>query len=539
MKLKRITALFMSALLAMGTLSACGGGNEDSGETGSKEGEESVSTEGVTISIFDKNSGSNTFDDPVAEAIMEKTGVTIQVENPSGDPLEKLNLMLTGKNYPDIVLMERGNDIVNRYIESGALIPLNDLIEEYGPNVKEMYGDVLNKSRYTDGQNYYLNNWYGVDPEPVAGVLMRYDLLCEIVGQERADSNEPFTQSEYMDICRQFMEKYPTIDGKDSIAITLNGEDKNYEGTIKGMYGLKTYYEQEDGSLQHLAKAPEYREMMGFMNDLYTEGLLDKEWVVNKQEQWIQKLSAGNVFSTFCSYWDVDAANTALASSVGENAQFYSYKVVADDVDPESTTFSGRSTLGWDAIGITDNCENPEAAMKLIDFLASEEGQYLMMWGIEGENYDITDGVHVPHEDLVDGFQTDWDATVQETGVRKWTWFIKNGNGSDGTPYDVTKYVVSKTSQLAQDRFGESDRWDTSEFDGLTPAGSTPEGLKWQKIEDIFAQEFPKIVNAASHDEAMAEYDKMLNDMQSAGLEDVEKVITENYQERMELWGEE
>ena len=37
----------------------------------------------------------------------------------------------------------------------------------------------------------------------------------------------------------------------------------------------------------------------------------------------------------------------------------------------------------------------------------------------------------------------------------------------------------------------------------------------------------------------MAEYDKMLNDMQSAGLEDVEKVITENYQERMELWGEE
>lgn len=98
---------------------------------------------------------------------------------------------------------------------------------------------------------------------------------------------------------------------------------------------------------------------------------------------------------------------------------------------------------------------------------------------------------------------------------------------------------MSKTSQLAQDRFGESDRWDTSEFDGLTPAGSTPEGLKWQKIEDIFAQEFPKIVNAASHDEAMAEYDKMLNDMQSAGLEDVEKVITENYQERMELWGEE
>lgn len=64
----------------------------------------------------------------------------------------KLNLMLTGQNYPDIVLMDRGNDIVNRYIEAGALLPLNDLIDEYGPDVKEMYGETLNKSRYTDGK---------------------------------------------------------------------------------------------------------------------------------------------------------------------------------------------------------------------------------------------------------------------------------------------------------------------------------------------------------------------------------------------------
>ena len=27
--------------------------------------------------------------------------------------------------------------IVNRYIEAGALLPLNDLIDEYGPDVKE------------------------------------------------------------------------------------------------------------------------------------------------------------------------------------------------------------------------------------------------------------------------------------------------------------------------------------------------------------------------------------------------------------------
>ena len=92
---------------------------------------------------------------------------------------------------------------------------------------------------------------------------------------------------------------------------------------------------------------------MSFANELYTEGLLDKEWVVNKKNQWTQKLSAGNVFSTFASYWDTDAANTALASSVGEDAKFYSYKILGNGISADETTYSGRSTLGWDAIAIT------------------------------------------------------------------------------------------------------------------------------------------------------------------------------------------
>ena len=53
--------------------------------------------------------------------------------------------------------------------------------------------------------------------------------------------------------------------------------------------------------------------------------------------------------------------------------------------------------------------------------------------------------------------------------------------------------------------------WDTAEFAGLTPAGSTPEWLRnGKKIQDIYDQEYPKIVNADSHDAAMEEYDKMI-----------------------------
>lgn len=537
MKAKKLTALLLGAAMLAATITGCGGQGDGSSAESAGTGTEASADGSITLTFFDKNSGSNTFDDPVALAIQERTGVTVQVENPTGDPLEKLNLMLTGQNYPDIVLMDRGNEIVNRYIEAGALIPLNDLIDEYGPHIKEMYGDVLTKSVYSDGKNYYLNNWYGVDPDAVAGVLMRKDLLAEIAGEERANSNDPFTLSEYLDILRQFKEKYPTIDGKESVAVTLDAESKNYEGTLFGMYGITTFYVDENNNVQHKAKHPKYKEAIDFANTLYTEGLLDKEWVVNKKEQWTQKLSAGNVFSTFCSYWDPDSANTSLASTIGPEAQFYSYKVVPDGMDPSETKYSGRSTLGWDAIGITTNCQNPEAAMKFIDYLVSEEGQYLLMWGLEGEHWDIVDGTHVPKQEIVDGFNSDFDNTKLTTGIRKWTWFIKNGYGSDGSPYDVTKYETTEITDFANASFGESDRWDTADYTGLEPAGSSPEGLKWQKVKDVYDQNFPKMVNAADSAEVTAVYEAMLAEMEESGLSEVEAYMSTQYQDRMKLWG--
>ena len=159
--------------------------------------------EPVTISFFDKNSGVRTFDDPIARELEARTGIKLDLISPSGNPGEKLSLMLAGLNYPDIVLMDRSSDIVNQYIEAGALVNLTNYLDQM-PNVVAMYGDTLNKTRYSDGNNYYLSNWYGYDPDPVNGFICRYDYMIELVGQERADSAEPFTWSEFKGLLEQF-----------------------------------------------------------------------------------------------------------------------------------------------------------------------------------------------------------------------------------------------------------------------------------------------------------------------------------------------
>lgn len=557
--MKKKLALLLTAALVAGTLSACGGSpaaSDPAAENGSSEqtdggnetadaaaasnasNEGEVAEDGTpVITFFDKNSGTRTFDDPVALELMKRTGVTLNLVSPTGNPGEKLSLMLAGQDYPDIVLMDRGSDIVNQYIEAGALVNLSQYMDKL-PNVVEMYGETLNKTRYTDGNNYYLSNWYGYDPDPVGGFIMRHDLMVDLVGQERADSDEPFTFSEMLDVLKQFKEKYPTINGADSIATLINqpGSD-NLHGTFAGMYGMKTYYVDDNGDLHYRVSHPEYLDAIHDMNTLYREGLLDKEWTSNNQELRNQKLSQGNVFGYIGSYWDVWTPNAALVQSENEDAEFLAYKVVADGHDADATTLSGRSSLGWDAIAITTNCKNLDAALAFIDYCASQEGQDLLLWGIEGQDWEFVDGVRTPIGDIVERYQADPSNVVNDTGITKWTWFVKNDrHPDDNTTCRIWFNEQDRSAQYAYQNLTNA-YWDTAEFDGLVPTGNSPDALKAQKLQDIINQAYPNMVNAATVEECDAVYEQMMSDLEAAGMADVEAIMTESYKERMELWG--
>lgn len=542
MKKRRIATGMIAASLIAGLLAGCGGNGDKGGNEGaaSPAGSQQPSASGsqeagkpITITFFDQNRG-DPFDDPVAQEIMKRTGVKVQIQQPTGNPQEKLSLMLASGDMPDVILMTRSGDIINKYIAAGAIIPLNDLIDQYGPDVKEQYGDILARTRHTDGKNYYLSNWYGMDPTPVFGMNIRKDLLKELA-PDKAEGGQPFTTDEFEQLLKDFKAKYPTIDGKPAVPMTFTAENTGaLFGTFKGMWGMKTYYE-DGGSLKFDVKDPKYLEMLLYMNKLYREGLIESDWPVNKNQTWEQKLSNGIVFATPGAYWDVGNANNALKKAGGIERQLYSYKVVAPGVDPAKTTFGPRNPLGWDGIAISKNNEHPVETMKFINFLASEEGQYLLMWGLEGQSWDLKDGKHTPREDVLKQLKDDWAGTTKKMGISKWTWFVKNGNGSDGTPLGIGAFNRGEIDEMAIKNLSDS-VWDTSPYDNLGPEGGTPESLSYQKVQDIMKQSLTKIVIAGSEADAKKFYDDMLAQMKTAGDEKLEAIITDNYKKRLESW---
>ena len=179
MKTKKIIAIASAVILAVSSLAGCGSNNKK------------VEEGNITLTAYDKNVTTSFGNDDVSSEIIKKTGVTLDYNQASGDAKEKLNLMLASNDYPDLILIDRSSGMIDKFISAKALIPLEDLIEEYAPNIKEQYGEYLNRSKSEDGHIYGLPNWYGIDEEPVLAFMIRKDYLSEVAPEEPTATVEP------------------------------------------------------------------------------------------------------------------------------------------------------------------------------------------------------------------------------------------------------------------------------------------------------------------------------------------------------------
>ncbi len=149
MKRKKIGALLLAAAMAVSVLGGCGGGDSASststgGGSASSSGDASSTGEagGEVIELTFFNADGNQDDpwtDPVAEAITEATGVKLKTSYPIGgnDESEQVALMIAEQKFPDIIFAKGS---AGSLIEAGALIDMTDLIEQYGPNIKKLFG---------------------------------------------------------------------------------------------------------------------------------------------------------------------------------------------------------------------------------------------------------------------------------------------------------------------------------------------------------------------------------------------------------------
>lgn len=90
----------------------------------------------------------------IGKVLQEQTGVDWKLEYLVGDSATKAGVMIASGDYPDVI---SSSGEMSKLLDAGAYIPLDDLIEEYGPNIKRVYGPYFDKMKNAeDGKIYAL-----------------------------------------------------------------------------------------------------------------------------------------------------------------------------------------------------------------------------------------------------------------------------------------------------------------------------------------------------------------------------------------------
>src|SRR5690554_2663165 len=72
----------------------------------------------------------------LGDIIRAETGVKLNREFLAGDLETRIGLMVASGDYPDMMYAAH---YTQRVVDAGAYIPLEDLVEQYAPNIKKYY----------------------------------------------------------------------------------------------------------------------------------------------------------------------------------------------------------------------------------------------------------------------------------------------------------------------------------------------------------------------------------------------------------------
>ncbi len=152
MKLKKVGVILLAVSLMTGILS--GYGNDNNTPTNSdnssdqNSGDENNSGNSVVeLTFYNADSQEDPWTDPVAQELTKKTGVKLKTDYPVGSDTQRIALMITEQKFPDMIYA-KGD--AGSLIDAGTLIDMTDLIEQYGPNIKKLYGDEFDKLKYSE-----------------------------------------------------------------------------------------------------------------------------------------------------------------------------------------------------------------------------------------------------------------------------------------------------------------------------------------------------------------------------------------------------
>jgi putative aldouronate transport system substrate-binding protein len=349
---------------------------------------------------------SDYYENDLTKYLENLTGIKLEfvLYDSGNDGATKLGLQVAaGDRLPDLIFKLGITDAARRqaYGQAGAIIPLNEYIENLGFHTK----NAVSKMEVFNRQG--IDPWvYGKDEDGIIWSYMFYEAVFANANSARAWYNVDFAEKLGMSESQwtgggskgriptqEWFLKY--LRGVRDNDVNGNG-DKNDEIPLAGTSGWRgsmlkwlcnqylfmdyssteRFWYMKDGQLYYSYDKPEYRDALRFMNQLYKEKLFDESAITQSSLSGIQN-------------GEFPLVGVAVGAGSGANdprrRSYKSISIVEGPADPHNVYWMHTPSFAW---AITKDCKYPEAAFRFLDAQASDPDFAIFpRYGLKGRDW--------------------------------------------------------------------------------------------------------------------------------------------------------
>ena len=455
----------------------------------------------------------------IPETLTEKGGVAFDVTRSADD--SQLGLMIASGDLPDVIFT---SNEIDRLCDSGLCYSYDELIEQYGvdwePSVERVAIAKTHNANpeddhfYTILQNYNTNEEWakakGVVPS-LSCVYYRKDIW------EKLGSPEMETMEDLINVCKMVQEQYPDM-------IPVNAGNPTWRLSPFACWngaGNEFIYEDEtSGKVAFADTTSQFYDYLKYANRLYREGFYPEEnlAITNEDDAKQQAING----KCFIYEWNsrptqLVQLNTATQANV-EGAEWAAMPI------PDEARTIVRANAGWSGMFISKKCKDPEAAIRMIAYMNSEEGQHLALWGREGIEYELD-------ENGVPQFSDEWKETIKDEDEmhKKYnnSFFLCTTELDEGYTY----YSGADEEVVADFSKNIDKIVNYPELAIALPVSTSDMGIIRAKLKEAREAELVKLYTAPSDEVFESSYKEYMKLLDQIGVQELNQYMTDEVAE--------
>lgn len=285
------------------------------------------------------------------------------------DYYRQVSLAMASEELPD-VMQVYGRDVLNELVENDMIEDLTDVYRDYASNairdVYDSYGEAGLGPAMIDGRLMAIPGvLYGTQNSSL--IWIRQDWLDKLGITIDEDGDKIISRGELEMVAREFVDKDPGGTGNPvGIANSTYVAGDTNRAIFSSFHSYpEKWLRAEDGTVYNGSTAPETKEALAYMHELYKEGLLDPQFGTRTYDDTVA-LAGNGQLGIFIDIWAVGANIFMNAFELGDKDVSLSCFVLGDENGeanaPLSDTLNGY-------IVVRKGYEHPEAVMKIVNLI--------------------------------------------------------------------------------------------------------------------------------------------------------------------------